>query len=104
MLSGIAMRKSDRNAAGKSAARRQKKTMAHVGGVLTAIREPAQNKFEDADWRPGVLGAPILANVLASLECALETTLQGGDHAVLIGRVKKYSRYAGNALLFAQGR
>ena len=65
---------------------------------------PAQNKFEGLDWLPGVLGSPILPNVLASLECALETTLQGGDHVILIGRVKKYSRYAGNALLYAQGR
>jgi len=65
---------------------------------------PAQNKFEGVDWRPGVLGSPILPNVLTSLECALETTLQGGDHVILIGRVKKYSRYAGNALLYAQGR
>jgi flavin reductase (DIM6/NTAB) family NADH-FMN oxidoreductase RutF/DNA-binding MarR family transcriptional regulator len=66
--------------------------------------KPAQNKFEGVDWRPGVLGSPILPNVLASLECALETTLRGGDHVILIGRVKKYSRYAGNALLYAQGR
>jgi 4-hydroxyphenylacetate 3-hydroxylase, reductase component len=65
---------------------------------------PAQNKFEGVDWLRGVLGSPILPNVLASLECALETTLQGGDHVILIGRVKKYSRYAGNALLYAQGR
>ncbi len=65
---------------------------------------PAQNKFEDVDWRPGVLGSPILPNVLAALDCALETTLQGGDHVILIGRVKKYSRYAGNPLLYAQGR
>ena len=65
---------------------------------------PAQNKFEDVDWRPGVLGSPILPNVLASLDCELETTLQGGDHVILIGRVRKYSRYAGNPLLYAQGR
>ena len=65
---------------------------------------PAENKFEGVDWRAGVLGSPILPNVLASLECVLETTLQGGDHVILIGRVKKYSRYAGNALLYAQGR
>jgi flavin reductase (DIM6/NTAB) family NADH-FMN oxidoreductase RutF/DNA-binding MarR family transcriptional regulator len=65
---------------------------------------PAQNKFEGIHWLPGILGSPILPNVLATLECALETTLQGGDHVILIGRVKKYSRYAGNALLYAQGR
>jgi flavin reductase like protein len=65
---------------------------------------PAQNKFEGVDWLPGVLGSPILPNVLASLECALETTLQGGDHVILIGRVKKYSRCVGSALLYAQGR
>jgi len=37
--------------------------------------KPAQNRFEGVDWRPGVLGSPILPNVLAWLECALETTL-----------------------------
>ena len=65
---------------------------------------PARDKFQGVDWLPGVLGSPILPNLLASLECALETTFQGGDHVILIGRVKKYSRYAGNALLYAQGR
>jgi flavin reductase (DIM6/NTAB) family NADH-FMN oxidoreductase RutF/DNA-binding MarR family transcriptional regulator/AraC-like DNA-binding protein len=64
----------------------------------------SQKKFEGVDWRSGVLGSPILPDILSLLECELETTLQGGDHVILVGRVKRYVRYAGNALLYAQGR
>jgi flavin reductase (DIM6/NTAB) family NADH-FMN oxidoreductase RutF/DNA-binding MarR family transcriptional regulator len=62
------------------------------------------NKFATVDWHPGVLGSPILPDILASLECELETTLQGGDHVIVVGRVRQYTRYSGNALLYAQGR
>jgi flavin reductase (DIM6/NTAB) family NADH-FMN oxidoreductase RutF/DNA-binding MarR family transcriptional regulator len=61
-------------------------------------------KFATVDWHPGVFGSPILPDVLASLECELETTLQGGDHVIVVGRVKQYTRYSGNALLYSQGR
>src|SRR5262252_129535 len=61
-------------------------------------------KFASVDWYPGAFGSPILPDILASLECELETTLQGGDHAIVVGRVKQYTRYSGNALLYSQGR
>jgi flavin reductase (DIM6/NTAB) family NADH-FMN oxidoreductase RutF/DNA-binding MarR family transcriptional regulator len=64
----------------------------------------SQRKFEGIAWHPGIHGAPILPDILSSLECELETTHRGGDHVILVGRVKKYVRYAGNALLYAQGR
>jgi flavin reductase (DIM6/NTAB) family NADH-FMN oxidoreductase RutF/DNA-binding MarR family transcriptional regulator len=63
-----------------------------------------EKKFETIDWRPGVLGSPILPDILSSLECELETTIQGGDHVILVGRVRRYARYAGSPLLYAQGR
>jgi DNA-binding MarR family transcriptional regulator len=65
---------------------------------------PSQSKFEGIDWHPGVLGSPLLPGILSLLECELETTFQGGDHVILVGRVKRYVRYAGNALVYAQGR
>jgi flavin reductase (DIM6/NTAB) family NADH-FMN oxidoreductase RutF/DNA-binding MarR family transcriptional regulator len=64
----------------------------------------AQRKFEGVEWRPGVLGSPLLPDVLSCLECELETTVQGGDHVILVGRARRFVRYAGNALLYAQGR
>jgi DNA-binding MarR family transcriptional regulator len=61
-------------------------------------------RFESVDWRPGILGSPILPDILSLLECELETTLQGGDHVILVGRVRRYTRHAGTPLLYSQGR
>jgi len=63
-----------------------------------------EDKFDGVGWSAGSLGSPILAGILATLECETETIHQGGDHIILVGRVKKYARFAGNALLFSQGR
>jgi flavin reductase (DIM6/NTAB) family NADH-FMN oxidoreductase RutF/DNA-binding MarR family transcriptional regulator len=72
--------------------------------VSQRFASPSHSKFEGVAWRPGVLGSPILPDILSLLECELETTVHGGDHVIVVGRVKRYVRYAGNALLYAQGR
>jgi flavin reductase (DIM6/NTAB) family NADH-FMN oxidoreductase RutF len=38
--------------------------------------------------RPGRTGSPRLDGVLATLECTLEHSLPGGDHEIVIGRVR----------------
>ena len=38
-------------------------------------------------FRPGTTGAPILANTPAFMECALEATVEKGDHSIFVGRV-----------------
>jgi flavin reductase (DIM6/NTAB) family NADH-FMN oxidoreductase RutF len=38
--------------------------------------------------RPGPTGSPRLEGVLASLECTVENRLPGGDHEIVIGRVR----------------
>ena len=65
---------------------------------------PAEDKFKDVEWRPGCLGSPTLPGVLALIECATEAVLDGGDHIILVGRVKRYARFPGNPLLYVQGR
>jgi flavin reductase (DIM6/NTAB) family NADH-FMN oxidoreductase RutF/DNA-binding MarR family transcriptional regulator len=72
--------------------------------ISQRFASPLQNKFEGVAWKPGLQGSPLLPHVLASLECELTNTFQGGDHVILVGRVRRYTRYAGNALLYAQGR
>jgi flavin reductase (DIM6/NTAB) family NADH-FMN oxidoreductase RutF len=45
-------------------------------------------QFDAVDWMPGqYTGAPVLPGGLAWLECALETTYDGGDHSIFVGRV-----------------
>ncbi|MCX4552915.1 flavin reductase family protein [Streptomyces sp. NBC_01500] len=45
------------------------------------------DKFTGARWAPGANGAPVLDGVLATVECDLHISLEGGDHAIALGRV-----------------
>ncbi|GAA5232209.1 hypothetical protein FOZ76_16350 [Verticiella sediminum] len=63
-----------------------------------------EDKFAGVPWHPGKLGEPVLPAVLACLECTVEARHRGGDHMILIGRVRHYARNAGHPLLYAQGR
>lgn len=55
-------------------------------------------------YRIGKYGSPIIRNALTTLECELETTHQGGDHLIIVGRVRDmHTRPTGNPLLFFSG-
>lgn len=45
------------------------------------------DKFGGVAWRSGGNGAPLLDGALATVECDLEAVLDGGDHAIALGRV-----------------
>lgn len=46
----------------------------------------------------------LLSGAVAHLECRLENTFDGGDHTIIIGRVKRFIRNGGKPLLFIQGQ
>jgi 3-hydroxy-9,10-secoandrosta-1,3,5(10)-triene-9,17-dione monooxygenase reductase component len=62
--------------------------------------------WDSVPHQPGPTGSPRLHGVLATLECAVEHQLPGGDHEIVIGRV--HHAQAGQAeagpLLFWRGR
>ncbi|NLY65913.1 MAG: flavin reductase family protein [Alcaligenaceae bacterium] len=72
--------------------------------ISNLFSKSTEDKFSKASWFKGILGAPLLNGVICTLECSLENTIDGGDHLILIGRVKHYTRYNGTPLLFYQGR
>ena len=60
--------------------------------------------LDPAHYTPGRHGAPIIRNCLVSFECELDATHEGGDHLIIIGRVKDVSsRPTGRPLLFHSG-
>ncbi|VTU40265.1 FMN reductase (NADH) NtaB [Variovorax sp. PBS-H4] len=63
-----------------------------------------EDKFAGIDWRPGLLGAPLIPGAAAILQCTTEAFHDAGDHVLLIGRVVHFARAAASALVFAQGR
>jgi flavin reductase (DIM6/NTAB) family NADH-FMN oxidoreductase RutF len=56
--------------------------------------------------RRGPTGSPRLDGVLASLECTLEHRLEGGDHEIVVGRVREVETGATDTapLVFWRGR
>lgn len=64
----------------------------------------ALDKFDGVAWRPGIGSVPILDGIVASFECRTQTVVDGGDHAIMMGKVERHCRYDRQPLLFAQGR
>ena len=62
--------------------------------------------WDDVPHRPGRTGSPRLHGVLASLECTVEHRLPGGDHEIVVGRVRHVQASDGDAapLLFWRGQ
>jgi 3-hydroxy-9,10-secoandrosta-1,3,5(10)-triene-9,17-dione monooxygenase reductase component len=61
------------------------------------------DRFQDADWRPGATGAPLLAGALAHLECSVHASVPGGDHDVILGSVLSAVRHPGRPLVYFEG-
>lgn len=62
-------------------------------GELTAV------PLEDCDDCP-----PAVAGSIAIFECSRETLYDGGDHVIVIGRVKAYRQREGAPLTFFRGK
>jgi flavin reductase (DIM6/NTAB) family NADH-FMN oxidoreductase RutF len=63
-------------------------------------------EFDTVDWAPGPLTqVPLINGALASFECELWRSYDGGDHTIFLGRLLSMERQADDdALLFFGGR
>jgi flavin reductase (DIM6/NTAB) family NADH-FMN oxidoreductase RutF len=61
--------------------------------------------WDGVPHRPGRTGSPRLHDVLAALECTVEYRLPGGDHEIVVGRVREVETAGDGAepLLFWRG-
>jgi flavin reductase (DIM6/NTAB) family NADH-FMN oxidoreductase RutF len=63
-----------------------------------------QHDLDPAHFREGKYGAPVIRHALATFECELHATHEGGDHLIIVGRVKAlHQRPTGEPLLFYSG-
>jgi flavin reductase (DIM6/NTAB) family NADH-FMN oxidoreductase RutF len=65
---------------------------------------PRMDKFEGIEFAAGIDGCPLLPDALASFECSIENTAEGGDHVIVIGRVRRAAYREGQPLIFSSGR
>jgi 3-hydroxy-9,10-secoandrosta-1,3,5(10)-triene-9,17-dione monooxygenase reductase component len=65
----------------------------------------AKHKFDGVSWAPDEAGSPVLDGVLTWAGCELEAVHPGGDHQVVIGRVRELGECGSQRpLLFYRGR
>jgi flavin reductase (DIM6/NTAB) family NADH-FMN oxidoreductase RutF len=61
---------------------------------------PAEDKFSDIAFHPGIEGIPVLENALANIECRITKIYDGGDHTIFIGSVEKATYHNGEPLIY----
>ena len=67
-----------------------------------AARGP--DRFEGVGWRPAPSGAPVLAGVLAWIDCTVDAEHEAGDHVIVVGRVRALDvEHEGRPLVFYRG-
>ena len=75
-------------------------------GQAALARHFAQNgdDFALAGLERNAQGAPALPGVLARFDCVPEAVHDGGDHAIMVGRVLHAVLHPGSPLVFARGQ
>ena len=64
---------------------------------------PSDDKFAGADVTEGQGGCLLLSETCATIQCANENILDGGDHWILIGRVTCFTASENPPLLYYRG-
>jgi flavin reductase (DIM6/NTAB) family NADH-FMN oxidoreductase RutF len=73
--------------------------------VSSRLAKQGAHTLDGIELLKTVLGPPALADALAFFECEAEAVHQGGDHAILVGRVVHFARReAGEPLVFFKGK
>jgi len=61
------------------------------------------DRFQVGTWQALTTGAPVLANALGAMDCALEETVDHGNITIVIGRVVDVLVSDGNPLIHFRG-
>jgi 3-hydroxy-9,10-secoandrosta-1,3,5(10)-triene-9,17-dione monooxygenase reductase component len=72
--------------------------------VCRVFASSGGEKFQGVGWRPSSFGSPVLAGVLAWIDCSLDAEHEAGDHTIVVGRVRELDvPREGHPLLFFRG-
>jgi flavin reductase (DIM6/NTAB) family NADH-FMN oxidoreductase RutF len=63
-----------------------------------------EDKFAGLGWHPAASGAPLLAGVLAWIDCDIDSVIDAGDHVCVLGRIRELEvGHDGAPLVFFRG-
>ncbi|MCF6304084.1 MAG: flavin reductase family protein [Rhodobacteraceae bacterium] len=62
------------------------------------------DRFENADWKSGPSGYPLLDGCAAWFECQRQNMIKAGDHIILIGKVTGFDSLGHAPLILSQSK
>ena len=71
--------------------------------VSAAFSSRTADRFATVEWSTRVTGSPVIAGVVAWLDCRMHDVIDAGDHCILIGRIVDYDYAASSPLGFCRG-
>ena len=72
--------------------------------VCRVFATSGDDKFATIGWTKAESGSPLINDVLAWIDCDLETVHDGGDHHIVVGRVRGMDvGHEGDPLVFFRG-
>ena len=72
--------------------------------VARVFAGKGEDKFQSVGWKPAATGSPVIRDVLAWIDCALEDVHDAGDHYIVTGRVRELKvEREGHPLVFFRG-
>lgn len=63
-----------------------------------------EDRFESVPWQPGETGAPLIPEVLATIECRIQRVETAGDHDIVIAEVLRTNVRGGRPLIYYGSR
>lgn len=77
---------------------------AQQADVSNQFARPSDDKFKDIAWTLGSeTGCPLLSDALAGMECDVHEMITGGDHDIIIGRLRSTYILSQDPLLYWNG-
>ncbi len=73
-------------------------------GLALSFARRSAGKFAGVAHHPGCFGVPLLDGAIAHVQCTRHAVYDGGDHAIVVGRVYDIRVAAGEPLLYSSGR
>ena len=62
------------------------------------------DSFDCCEWQWSEKGVPLIENTIARFECERLSSHDGGDHAIVVGRVLQAANFGGEPLMFVGGK
>lgn len=72
--------------------------------ISNQFARPGEDHFDDVDIELSEQDLPVIADGLGYVICDVERIDEGGDHRIVIGRIRQGAVRAGDPLVFHRGR